>query len=394
MAVEPSANLRLVASIRDIPADTWNRCANPDPLTYNPFQDHAFLAALETSGSVGGRSGWTPQHLVLEDEAGAVLGVAPAYLKTHSQGEYVFDHGWADAYQRAGGRYYPKLQIAVPFTPVPGRRFLVPPGPDHDTHERLLAAAAIEVTKRQRLSSLHATFVSEGEWQRLGTAGLLQRTDQQYHWLNRSYATFADFLASLSSRKRKTMRKERETALAEGLVIRHLTGRDITEGHWDAFFEFYMDTGSRKWGRPYLNRRFFSLLGEAMADRCLLILVENAGRTIAGALNMIGGDCLYGRYWGAVEHHPCLHFEVCYYQAIEYAIDHKLPRVEAGAQGDHKLARGYIPVPTYSLHWITDPQFRGAVDRYLREERAHMAEQREMLAEYAPYRKTLAPEDA
>ena len=394
MAVEPSANLRLVASIRDIPAETWNRCANPDPGTYNPFQDHAFLAALETSGSVGGRTGWTPQHLVLEDDNGAVLGVAPAYLKTHSQGEYVFDHAWADAYQRAGGRYYPKLQIAVPFTPVPGRRFLVPRSPDHPTHERLLAAAAIEVTKRQRLSSLHATFLSEGEWQRLGAAGLLQRTDQQYHWLNRGYATFSDFLGSLSSRKRKTMRKERETALAEGLTIRHLTGRDITEAHWDAFFDFYMDTGSRKWGRPYLNRRFFSLLGETMADKCLLIIVENAGRPIAGALNMIGGDCLYGRYWGAVEHHPCLHFEVCYYQAIEYAIDHQLPRVEAGAQGDHKLARGYIPVPTYSLHWITDPQFRGAVDRYLREERAHMAEQREMLAEYAPYRKTLAPEDA
>ncbi len=394
MAAEPSARLRIATAIADIPETAWNRCANPDPATYNPFQDHAFLLALETSGCVGGRSGWAPQHLVLESHEGEILAVAPAYLKSHSQGEYVFDHGWADAYQRAGGRYYPKLQIAAPFTPVPGRRFLVPPGPDHDAHERLLAAAAIEIVKRQKISSLHATFLSEGEWTRLGSAGLLQRTDQQYHWLNRGYGSFDDFLASLSSRKRKNMRKERETALAAGLTIKHVTGADITEAHWDTFFEFYIDTGSRKWGRPYLNRRFFSLLGQAMAERCLLVFVERSGTAIAGALNMIGGDCLYGRYWGRVEQHPCLHFEVCYYQAIDYAIAHKLARVEAGAQGDHKLARGYLPVPTYSLHWISDPSFRNAVDRYLKEERAHMAEQREMLAEYAPYRKNIAPEDA
>lgn len=394
MAAEPSARLRIATSIADIPGTAWNRCANPDAGAYNPFHDHAFLLALETSGCVGGRSGWSPHHLVLEAGSGEILGVAPAYLKGNSQGEYIFDHGWADAYQRAGGRYYPKLQIAVPFTPVPGRRFLVPPGPEHDAHERLLAAAAVEVVKRQKMSSLHATFVSEGEWSRLGSAGLLQRTDQQYHWFNRSYRSFDDFLASLSSRKRKNMRKERETALSTGLAVRHVTGADISEAHWDKFFEFYIDTGSRKWGRPYLNRRFFSLLGQAMADRCLLIFVEREGTAIAGALNMIGGDCLYGRYWGCIEQHPCLHFEVCYYQAIDYAIAHRLARVEAGAQGDHKLARGYLPVPTYSLHWIADPSFRNAVDRYLKEERAHMAEQREMLAEYAPYRKIVAPEDA
>ncbi len=387
-------NLRIVERISEIDPSAWDHCANGSTAPSNPFQSHAFLAALENAGTVGGRTGWKPNHLVLEDADNRILAVAPAYIKTHSQGEYVFDHGWAEAYQRAGGSYYPKLQLAVPFTPVPGRRFLVPTGPHQDDHERTLASAAIEVVKRLGLSSLHATFVSEGEWNRLGAAGLLQRTDQQYHWLNNGYGSFDDFLTALSSRKRKNMRKERETALSGGLTIRQVTGRDITETHWDAFYQFYVDTGSRKWGKPYLNRRFFSLLGASMPEACLLIFAERAGRPIAGALNIIGGDCLYGRYWGCIEPHPCLHFEICYYQAIDFAIARKLARVEAGAQGDHKLARGYLPAATYSLHWIADSGFRQAVDRYLREERAHMAEQREMLVEYAPFKKAVAAEDA
>jgi hypothetical protein len=393
MAQDP-ITLKIAASLADIAPARWDACANPPSLPANPFQSHAFLAALEASGAVGGRSGWTPRHLLLQRGDADLCGVAPAYLKSHSQGEYVFDHGWAEAYQRAGGRYYPKLQLAVPFTPVPGRRFLVPDGPERDAHERLLAAGAIELAKREGLSSLHATFVSAGEWQRLGAAGLLQRTDQQYHWQNQGYRTFDDFLASLASRKRKTVRKERETALSSGLAVRRLRGREITEAHWDRFFEFYMDTGSRKWGRPYLNREFFSRLGAAMPEACLLILAERDGTPIAGALNIIGGDCLYGRYWGCLEQHPCLHFEICYYQAIEFAIEMGLSRVEAGAQGDHKLARGYLPVPTYSLHWIADKGFRQAVDRFLVEERRHVAEHREMLAEYAPYRKVVTAEDA
>jgi predicted N-acyltransferase len=331
---------------------------------------------------------------MLEGGAGEILGVAPAYLKGHSQGEYVFDQGWADAYQRAGGRYYPKLQLAVPFSPVPGRRFLARTGPQQMEHEALLAAGATELVERAGLSSWHATFVSEEEWKHLGENGYLQRIDQQYHWTNQGYQTFADFLTALASRKRKTIRKERETALEAGLTVRRLTGSDLTEAHWDAFFAFYMDTGSRKWGRPYLNRRFFSLLGESMADRVMLVLAERNGIPIAGALNLIGGDCLYGRYWGCLEQHPCLHFELCYYQAIDIAIERKLARVEAGAQGDHKLARGYLPVATYSLHYIANESFRAAVDRYLKEEREHIMEQREMLAEYAPFRKTVPAADA
>ena len=396
MPKSEARQIRIAPRIADIDAAAWDSLANPDPATANPFLAHAFLEALEAAGTVGGRSGWAPHHLVLETADGRMLGAAPAYLKSHSQGEYVFDHGWADALERAGGAYYPKLQIAVPFTPVPGRRLLVAPGGDAADNERMLAAGAIEVAKRLGLSSLHMTFVSEGEWTRLGAgkaAGLLQRTHQQFHWANRGYSTFADFLADLASRKRKTVRKEREQALAAGLDIEHLSGAAITEAHWDAFYAFYQDTGNRKWGRPYLNRRFFSLLGASMAAACLLILVRRDGRPIAGALNLIGGDCLYGRYWGAIEQHPCLHFEVCYYQAIEYAIAHKLARVEAGAQGEHKLARGYLPATTYSLHWLADAGFRKAVARFLDEERRHVSEQREMLAEFGPFRKVMAEQD-
>ena len=389
----PSA--RTVPAIADVAAADWDRLANPDPAIANPFVAHAFLRALEDAGTVGGRTGWSPRHVVLERD-GAIAGVAPAYLKSHSQGEYIFDHGWAEALQRAGGQYYPKLQIAVPFTPVPGPRLLVGVGPEAEENRQLLARGAVELARQMGVSSLHATFVDQATWNALGSgkkASFLQRTDQQFHWQNGGYAAFDDFLAALSSRKRKTIRKERETALQAGLVVKCLRGGKITEGYWDAFYAFYQDTGSRKWGRPYLNRKFFSLLGERMGESCLLIVAERDGKPIAGALNLIGGDCLYGRYWGSTEQHPCLHFELCYYQAIEWAIGAKLARVEAGAQGEHKLARGYMPVATHSLHWIADPGFRKAVDRYLTEERSHMAEQRQMLAEYAPYKKVVEEQD-
>jgi uncharacterized protein len=386
------AEIHVVPRIAELPADQWDACANPDLGTYNPFVAHAFLKALEDSTCVGGRSGWRPQHVVVE-QSGAVVACMPAYLKIHSQGEYVFDHGWAEAFERAGGQYYPKLQAAVPFSPVPGPRLLARPGQDAARNRQLLLAGAAALAKAQGLSSAHVTFMGEDEWAAAASAGWLQRTDQQYHWLNQGYGAFDDFLAALSSRKRKTIRKERETALASGLAIEQLTGAAITEAHWDAFFEFYQDTGNRKWGRPYLNRKFFSELGRTMADRCLLVMAHRAGRYVAGALNMIGGDCLYGRYWGASEQHPCLHFEVCYYQAIDYAIAHGLARVEAGAQGEHKLARGYMPSATYSAHWIADPGFRKAVARYLVEERQHVAERRDMLAEFGPYRKVVQEGD-
>ncbi|MFN3623624.1 MAG: GNAT family N-acetyltransferase [Hyphomicrobium sp.] len=392
MSVEPgeerTAVARIAAHIADIPAAAWDACANPEVAVFNPFISHAFLKALEDSGCVGeARTGWIPQHLMIADEAGEVAACAPCYAKLDSRGEYVFDHSWAAAYEQAGGSYYPKLQIAVPFSPVPGRRLLARPGPKADHYERLLAAAAVQLAERIEASSVHATFLTEGEWQSLGAQGYLKRTDQQFHWSNAGYSSFEDFLASLASRKRKAVRKERAEALSGELVIEHLSGSDIAERHWDAFFQFYMDTGSRKWGRPYLNRRFFSLLGEAMADRCLLIMARRGQRYVAGALNLIGGDCLYGRYWGSTEHHPCLHFELCYYQAIDYAIAHRLARVEAGAQGEHKLARGYLPTPTYSAHYIADPGFRRAVARYLESERAAVAEAIADLEAYAPYRR-------
>jgi predicted N-acyltransferase len=381
------ARVEVVPRIADIPAGDWDACANPDPAFHNPFIAHGFLKALEDAGTVGGNTGWTPRHLVLRDTDNAIAACAPCYLKSHSRGEYVFDHAWSDAYARAGGQYYPKLQIAVPFTPVPGRRLLVRPGAKAEANEALLAGAAAELAKRNDLSGVHVTFMSEGEHDRLGGQGFLQRTDQQFHWRNPGYGSFDDFLASLASRKRKAVRKEREQALADGLAVEWVQGRDITEAHWDAFFAFYMDTGSRKWGRPYLNRKAFSLIGAASGERSLLMLAKRGKKPIAGSLHMIGGDCLFGRYWGAVEHHPFLHFELCYYQAIEYAIVHKIPRVEAGAQGEHKLVRGFEPARTYSAHWIRDPRLFASVEDYLARERAgveaHMAE----LAEAGPYRK-------
>ncbi len=388
MSAACGARVEVVARAADIPAVAWDACANPDMATFNPFIAHDFLKALEDAGTVGGRTGWTPRHLVLKTAADEIAGCAPAYLKTHSQGEYVFDHSWAEAFMRAGGDYYPKLQIAVPFTPVPGRRLLVHPGPASENHESLLANAATQIVERNQLSGVHVTFVAEDQWRRLGAQGFLQRTDQQFHWGNAGYTTFDNYLASLASRKRKTMRKEREQALAAGVTIVWLRGKEIKEADWDAFFAFYMQTGSRKWGRPYLNRKFFSLLaGSAVGDRCLLMLAKRANRAIAGSFHMIGGDCLFGRYWGALEHHPMLHFEMCYYQAIDYAIQHKLPRVEAGAQGEHKLARGYLPTTTYSAHYIADPALRRAIADYLVRERGYVEAAGEELAEHAPFRK-------
>ncbi len=379
--------LRIASRIADVPAADWDACALAGR-PYNPFISHDFLKALEESGSATQDTGWLPQHLLLEDSSGALIGCIPCYLKSHSQGEYIFDHGWAEAYMRAGGRYYPKLQASIPFTPVTGRRLLVPAGVDEREREAILSQAAIQVTDRFGVSSLHVTFLTREEWQLAGDIGFLQRTDQQFHWLNEGYGSFEDFLAAIVSRKRKAIRKERREALGEGIEIEWVTGRDLTEAHFDAFFAFYMDTGSRKWGSPYLTRNCFSLLGETMADRILLVLAKRSGRYIAGALNFIGQDALYGRYWGAIEDHPCLHFEVCYYQAIEFAIAHKLARVEAGAQGAHKLARGYLPSETYSAHYIADPGLRRAVADYLKRERLAVAREIALLTEEAPYRRS------
>lgn len=387
MSDEPEAIMEVVSGIGEIDAAAWEACANPDPATRNPFISHAFLNALEDAETVAPRTGWQPQHLVLRGPDGGIDGCMPLYAKSHSKGEYVFDYGWADAYERAGGRYYPKLLGAVPFTPVPGRRLLTRPGSGADARTGLLAAGAMQLVDRLGISSLHVNFLTEAEWETLARLGFLKRTDQQFHWRNNGYETFDDFLETLASRKRKGIRKERRQAVEDDLDIQWLRGSDITEAHWDAMYAFYMETGSRKWGRPYLNRTFFSLLGERMADDCLLIMVYRQGREVAGALNLIGGDCLYGRYWGALEHHPCLHFEVCYYQSIDFAIQHKLARVEAGAQGEHKLARGYLPTPTYSAHWLPNPSFRRAVADYLEDERAYVERSREAMTEYAPYRR-------
>ena len=381
------ALVKVVGSLSEIKGAAWDACANPEPSLANPFVGHAFLKALEDAGTVGITAGWLPRHLVLDDGQGGVSACAPCYVKTHSQGEYVFDHGWAEAYTQAGGRYYPKLQIAVPFTPVPGPRLLVKPGATAAADEQVLAAAAIELAEQAGLSSIHVTFLDRPAQDRLSTLGFLPRTGQQFHWHNQGYENFAQFLETFASRKRKAVRRERLEALSQGITIEHITGADITEAHWDAMFEFYLDTSNRKWGRPYLNRAFFSLLGAAMREKCLLIFAKLGGRYIAGALNIIGGDCLYGRYWGAIEQHPALHFEICYYQAIDYAIANRLARVEAGAQGEHKLARGYLPVDTYSAHWIAGPGLRRAVARYLDQERRAVALDTVELTGMGPYRK-------
>jgi predicted N-acyltransferase len=360
----------------------------------NPFVSHEFLIAIEASRSVGSRTGWQPQHLLVEDPDGALLAAAPGYLKSHSRGEYVFDQGWAEAFEQAGGDYYPKLQVAVPFTPVTGPRLLARPGPLAATARQALAQALGEVTTQNGLSSAHVTFATAQECAVLGKQGFLQRTDQQFHWENAGYAGFDDFLAALSSRKRKVIRRERKEALAPGISVHCLTGAELTESIWDAFFAFYMETGSRKWGRPYLTREFFSRIGEAMADRILLVMARRNGRWIAGAINFIGADALYGRNWGAIEHHPFLHFELCYYQAIDYAIANKLKRVEAGAQGEHKIARGYLPVTTHSAHFIANPGLRRAIADYLARERAYVEAAGAELAAAAPFRKDLIEQES
>ncbi|HZP19481.1 MAG TPA: GNAT family N-acetyltransferase [Bauldia sp.] len=400
------ATLRVLGSLAEVARADWDACANPGwssegaPLgipegcpesavraaAWNPFLTHDFLWSLEESGAATRRTGWLGQHLVLDGPDGKPAAILPAYVKSHSMGEYVFDHGWADAFERAGGRYYPKVQCSVPFTPVPGRRLLVKPGPEADRHRTALAGGAMALAQRYGASSVHATFLTEADWEVLAGQGFLRRTDQQFHFVNENYRDFDDFLEALASRKRKAIRRERRDALTGSLEIDHLTGRDLTEAAWDAFFAFYMDTGGRKWGRPYLNRKFFSLIGERMADRILLVVARRGSKPIAGALNFIGSDALYGRYWGALEEHPFLHFELCYYQAIEWAIRHRLPRVEAGAQGEHKVARGYRPTTTYSAHWIADPSFRKAVADYLQRERRQVASDEAALAEYLPFR--------
>ena len=357
---------RISHGIGELGRDAWNRCANPQGAPYNPFLAHEFLHALEASGSAAPRTGWQPFHLTLH-KGDALLGVAPLYLKGHSQGEYVFDHAWAAAWHRAGGRYYPKLQGSVPFTPATGRRALAS-GQDADIEQALLSACA-QAAERIQVSSLHFTFMPESQWRLAGELGYLRRIDQQYHWHNPGYDSFDAFLADLSSKKRKNLKRERREALARGLTVEWLTGADLREAHWDAFYRFYLDTGARKWGAPYLTRSFFSLIGEALASRILLVLCRRGKRWIAGALNFIGGDALYGRNWGCIESHRFLHFELCYYQAIEFAIARNLARVEAGAQGPHKLARGYLPQATYSAHWIADPGLRAAVAEFLRQER-------------------------
>ena len=378
--------IRVHDRVADVGREAWHACASP---TGDPFVSFDFLDACEASGSAVPREGWAGRHLALQDEGGRVLGVMPLWLKGHSQGEYVFDHAWADAYERAGGRYYPKLLGAVPFTPVAGPRFLAHPDADAATIREALLQGALALTERLGVSSLHVNFPSRDDWTAMGEAGLLQRQDMQYVWRNAGYQTFDDFLSALSSSRRKTIRRERREANA-GLDVRVLTGPDIQEAHWDAFFAFYMDTGSRKWGRPYLTRDFFRRIGRTMADRIALVMAFRGEAPIAGALNLIGRDALYGRQWGALEEVPFLHFELCYYRAIEFAIARGLSRVEAGAQGEHKIARGYLPSPVYSAHWIADPALRAPVADYLRRERPAVdAEIAALAAELSPFRKDL-----
>ena len=370
---------RIMEGVSAIDREEWNACAG----TANPFIGYDFLASLEVSGSVGGRSGWQPLPIVIPGSDGRPAAIAPAYAKSHSQGEYVFDHGWADAWQRAGGAYYPKLQVAAPFSPVPGPRLLLR---DPELAPALLGALEA-VVDQNGLSSAHATFIAPGQLSLFEAAGWLVRQGTQFHWTNDGYSSFDDFLAALASRKRKAIRKERAAAV-NGLTIRHLVGDAITPDYWDAFWIFYQSTGARKWGRPYLTRRTFPMLGETLGDRILLIVAEREGKPIAGALNLIGDDTLYGRYWGATEDVPFLHFELCYYQAIDAAIARGLKTVEAGAQGEHKLARGYRPVPTWSAHYIPDPNFRRAISDFLTRERAATASDLEFLGEMVPFKKS------
>jgi uncharacterized protein len=374
--------LTLHTRIADIPAQDWDACAGPD----NPFVSRAFLSALEDSGSAGARTGWLPQHAALRNAEGRLIAVAPMYAKSHSYGEYVFDHGWAHAFDRAGGDYYPKLQVAVPFSPVPGPRLLIRPGTD--LPPAALGAALAQACRELNLSSVHVTFCTEPESRALGDTGWLRRLGIQFHWENQGYSRFEDFLGALSSRKRKTLRRERRDANAAGLRFLTLSGADLTERRWDAFYRFYTSTVDRKWGSAYLTRRFFSLLGERLGDKLVLLMAEHNGVPVAGALNVAGTNALYGRNWGCRGDWPFLHFELCYYRAIDWAIEHKLKRVEAGAQGQHKIQRGYLPQPTYSAHWIAHPGLRRAINDFLRVERAEIRAEMAALAEESPFRET------
>ena len=391
---ETRIEIDVLGGLDDIAPPDWDACACPEAARggrpRDPFTTHRFLSALESSGSVGAGTGWSPRHITARMD-GQIIAAAPLYAKGHSQGEYIFDHNWAHAYEHAGGRYYPKLQIAVPFTPATGRRFLVKPGLE-EMGQSALVQGAVQLAAENRLSSLHVTFCTETEALAGERMGLLHRVTEQFHWENRGYPDFESFLADLSSRKRKNIRKERAAANGFGGTIHELTGDAIKPRHWDAFWRFYQDTGARKWGTPYLTRAFFDEAQAHLRDDILLVLAERCGQYVAGALNFIGRDTLFGRYWGCVEDHPCLHFELCYYRAIDYAIRHGLSRVEAGAQGAHKLARGYLPVPCHSLHWIADDGFRDAVERYLQAERAAVDEEIEVMTAYGPFRNT-ASED-
>ena len=382
--------IKIIGSLSEIDAEDWDACACPEAVEggrpNDPFTTHRFLKALEDSGSVGAGTGWQPQYLTARI-GGQIIGVAPLYAKMHSQGEYIFDHSWAHAYERAGGRYYPKLQIAVPHTPATGRRFLTRPGFEQ-TGFAALVQGAVQLTENNNLSSLHVTFCTQDEAHRAADLGLMVRKNQQFHWRNHGYADFDGFLDTLSSRKRKMLRKERATAQSFGGTIHTFTGDQILPEHWDAFWIFYQDTGARKWGTPYLTRRFFEMAQETLRDDMALVLAQREGRWVAGALNFIGADALYGRYWGCTEHHSCLHFELCYYRAIDIAITMGLGTVEAGAQGEHKLARGYLPTPVWSLHWMRDAGFARAVDDYLEAERAAVDEEIEVLTDYGPFKKT------
>ncbi len=385
MSNQQHIDVSVIGSLADISAPDWDSCACPEAgggRAVDPFTTHRFLSALEESGSVGQGTGWEPRHLIARQD-GDVVGVMPLYGKGHSQGEYVFDHAWADAYERAGGRYYPKLQAAVPFTPATGRRFLV----RKQGVQTALMQAAISLAERNQVSSVHVTFCTEAEAEEGRKAGLLYRLGQQFHWYNQDYADYSAFLAQLSSRKRKALRKERRIAQGFGGRIVQLSGAEILPEHWDAFWQFYQDTGRRKWGRPYLTREFFDIVQRDMRDDVLLVMCERNGRWVAGALNFIGRETLFGRYWGCIEDHPSLHFEVCYHQAIDYAIAHGLKRVEAGAQGEHKLARGYLPTAVHSLHWIADAGFRQAVAQYCDAEREAVDEDIDIMTAYGPFRK-------
>lgn len=380
---ELAEEVSVLPAISAVAAEEWDACAGAD----NPFLSHDFLNALEESGSVRAETGWLPRHLVVNDGTGRLAAAMPMYLKGHSRGEYVFDWGWADAYERAGGRYYPKLLSAVPFTPVTGARMLVRPDIDRARAEEILAGGVVALMNQLNVATAHVNFPPKPEWERLGAFGFLQRAGLQYHWHNDGYADFDAFLGALSSRKRKAIRKERRQVAESDLVLRRLVGREIEERHWDAFFHFYMDTSDRKWGSPYLNRTFFSLLGERMSERVLLVVAERDGEPVAGALNLIGSDTLFGRNWGCTEEYKFLHFEACYYQAIDFAIERGLATVEAGAQGQHKIQRGYLPVETYSNHLILDDGFRDAVEDFLVRERRQIAHEKALLLEESPFRK-------